>query len=469
MSRRAAPGGADPSSRRIRVANGQGFWGDELEAPVRQVEGGPIDYLVLDYLAEVTMSILRKQHAKDPSGGYARDFVTLMARIFPVCVERGIRVVSNAGGVNPGGCVEALADAGRAAGVSGRSKIGLVTGDDLMDRLDELLADGHELRHMETGRPLAEVREAVQSANVYLGAAPIAEALRRGAGVVLTGRAVDAALTYGPLVYEFDWPMNDYDLLAAGVVAGHINECGAQATGGNCMIDWWKIPDLTDVGFPIVEASRDGTFVVTKHPRTGGWVTRASVTEQLLYEIGDPRAYLGPDVAADFTSVELLDDGPDRVMVQGVTGSSPPRDLKVSVAYSAGWKSVGTLTYSWPDAAAKARAAERVLRGRIDRLGLRFAEVHTELVGWSSTHGALAGEPGPDIPEVQLRFAVRADERAPVERFTREIAPLVLTGPPSVTGYATGRPRVDEIVAFWPALIDRAAVEPHVCVEIRDV
>jgi hypothetical protein len=461
--------GAGRPERRVRVASGQGFWGDELEAPVRQVEGGPVDYLMLDYLAEVTMSILRKQHAKDPQAGYARDFVALMERIFPACVERGIRVVSNAGGVNPLGCVDALVAAGRAAGVGGRARVGLVTGDDLMERLDDLLSSGHELRHMESGRPLADVRDAVQSANVYLGAAPIVEALRRGADVVLTGRAIDAALTYAPLIYEFDWPMDDYDLLAAGVVAGHLIECGAQCTGGNCLIDWWKIPDLANVGFPIVEASADGTFVVTKHEGTGGWVTRASVTEQLLYEIGDPAAYLGPDVAADFTSVELVDDGHDRVRVQGVRGGPPPEKLKVSVAFAAGWKSVGTLTYAWPDAAAKARAADEVLRERLDRLGLRFEEIHTELVGWNATHGPLAGEPGPDIPEVQLRIAVRADERAPVERFTREIAPLVLTGPPSVTGYATGRPRVDEIVAFWPALIDRSVVEPCVHVEIRDV
>jgi hypothetical protein len=456
-------------ARVVRVAGGQGFWGDELEAPVRQVEGGPIDYLMLDYLAEVTMSILRKQRAKDASAGYARDFVTLMERIFPTCVERKIRVLSNAGGVNPTGCAQAVVEAGRRAGAEGRARIGLVTGDDLMDRLDGLLAAGHELCHMETGRPLADVRGAVQSANVYLGAAPLVEALSRGADVVLAGRTTDAALTYAPLVHEFGWTMDDYDRLAAGVVAGHLNECGAQCTGGNCMIGWWEIPHLADVGFPIIEANSDGTFVVTKHPGSGGRVTRGTVVEQLLYEIGDPRAYLGPDVSADFTSVELEEDGPDRVRVQGVRGGPPPEHLKVSVAYAAGWKSVGTLTYAWPDAAAKARTAAMVLRERLDRLGLRFEEVHAELVGWDSTHGPLAGEPPPDIPEVQLRFAVRAGERAPVERFTREIAPLVLTGPPSVTGYATGRPRVDEIVAFWPALIDRAAVEPHVRVEILAV
>ena len=457
------------TARTVRVASGQGFWGDELEAPVRQVEGGPIDYLMLDYLAEVTMSILRKQRSKDPAVGYARDFVSLMERIFPACVERRIRVVSNAGGVNPEGCAQALVDAGRRAGVSGRASVGLVTGDDLMDRLDELLAAGHELRHMESGRPLAEVRASVQSANVYLGAAPIVAALAKGADVVLTGRAVDAALTYGPLVHEFGWDFSNHDKLAAGVVAGHLNECGAQSTGGNCMAEWWMIPDLANVGFPIVEASADGSFVVTKHAGSGGIVSRASVTEQLLYEIGDPAAYMGPDVIADFTSVDLEEVGPDRVRVSGVTGRPRPDRLKVSVAYSAGWKSVGTLTYAWPDAAAKARAAAKILRERLDRLGLVFEETHVELVGWDSTHGALAGEPPADLPEVQLRFAVRASDRASVERFTREIAPLVLTGPPSVTGYATGRPRVDEIVAFWPALIDRSAVEPRVSVELRRV
>jgi hypothetical protein len=457
------------ATRTVRVASGQGFWGDELEAPVRQVEGGPIDYLMLDYLAEVTMSILRKQKAKDAGAGYARDFVTLMERIFAKCVDRKIRVVSNAGGVNSAACAQALVEAGRRAGVAGRASIGLVTGDDLMDRLDALLASGHELRHMESDRPLADVRAAVQSANVYLGAEPIVRALGMGADVVLTGRAVDAALTYAPLVHEFGWSFDDYDRLAAGVVAGHLNECGAQSTGGNCMAEWWAIPNLADIGFPIVEADPDGTFVVTKHVGSGGRVNRASVTEQLVYEIGDPTSYMGPDVIADFASVELEDLGSDRVRVSGARGRRPPERLKVSVSYSAGWKAVGTLTFSWPDAAAKAGLAARVLRERLDRLDLSFAETHVEMVGWDSVHGSLVGEPPADIPEVQLRFAVRADDRAPVERFTREIAPLVLTGPPSVTGYATGRPRVDEIVAYWPALIDRAAVEPFVSVELQSV
>jgi hypothetical protein len=458
------------SSRRpLRVASGQGFWGDDLEAPVRQVERGPIDYLMLDYLAEVTMSIMQKQRARDPSAGYARDFVPLMERIFPACAEKGVRVVTNAGGVNPVACAQALAEAGRRAGVQGRMKIGCVTGDDILDRLDELLAAGHELRNMETGEPLEAVRGRVASANFYMGARPIVQALRKGADVVLTGRSTDTALTYAPMIHEFGWAWSDHDRIAAGVVAGHINECGAQCTGGNCMIDWWSIPNLADVGFPIIEASQDGTFVVTKHEGTGGRVNRATVTEQIVYEMGNPSAYITPDVIADFTTIQLEDAGADRVRVQGVKGKDATEHLKVSVAYADGWKAVGTLTYAWPDAAAKARAADNVLRERLERLGLRFDAVRSELVGWNSTHGALAGEPPADLPEVELRIGVRGQDKAAVERFTREIAPLVLTGPPSVTGFAGGRPRVQEIVAYWPALIRKDAVEPWLRVEVVDV
>jgi hypothetical protein len=453
----------------IRIASGQGFWGDDLEAPVRQVRGGPVDYLVLDYLAEVTMSIMQKQRGRDPSAGYARDFVALMERIFPDCVEKGVRVVTNAGGVNPEGCATALVEAGRRAGVQGRARVGRVEGDDILDRLDELMAQGHELRNMETGEPLATIRDRVESANVYIGAAPIVEALRQGADVIVTGRSTDTALTYAPMMHEFGWSMDDHDRLAAGVVAGHINECGAQSTGGNCLIDWWEMPGMAEVGFPIVEASPDGSFVVTKHPGSGGRVSRATVTEQIVYEMGNPRDYITPDVVADFTTIRLDDLGDDRVRVHGVKGAPRTDFLKVSIAYADGWKATGTLTYAWPDAPAKARAAARLIRERLDRLGLEFDAVRAELVGWDSTHGPLAGAPPADVPEVQLRVGVRGRDRAAVERFTREIAPLVLTGPPSVTGFAGGRPRVQQIMAYWPALIRREAVEPHLRVHVQEV
>ena len=450
----------------LRVASGQGFWGDDLEAPVRQVEGGPIDYLMLDYLAEVTMSILRKQRERDPEAGYARDFVTLMERIFPTCVKKGIRVVTNAGGVNPRGCARALVAAALRVGVGAR--VALVTGDDLMDRLDELLAAGHPLANMETGAGLETIRDRVRSANAYLGARPIVEALGHRPHVVVTGRASDAALTYAPMIHELGWSWDDHDRISAGVVAGHINECGAQSTGGNSMPEWWTVPDLAAVGFPIIEADASGDFVVTKHPGSGGRVDPRTVTEQLVYEIGDPARYITPDAVADFTTIQLDEVGPDRVRVRGVKGRPPTDQLKVSVAYTNGWKAVGTLTYTWPDAAAKARAGARVLRERLDRLGLRFEAVRTELVGWDSTHGHLVGEPPADLPEVQLRFGVRSQEQGPVERFTREMVPLVLTGPPSATGYAGARARVQEIMAYWPALIPRALVEAGLAVELLE-
>jgi hypothetical protein len=453
-------------SKPVRVAAGQGFWGDWLEAPVRQVEGGPIDYLMMDYLAEVTMSIMQKQRSRDPSLGYARDFPPLMERILPAMMARGVRVTSNAGGVNPRGCAERVLDVARRLGLAGKVRVGLVTGDDILDRLDELLTKGHELRDMDSGRPLSEIRRAVVSANAYLGMAPVVEALDRGANIVVTGRVTDTGLTLGPLVHEFGWPRDRWDLIAAGTVAGHIIECGAQCSGGNLLKDWQRVRGLENPGFPIVEASEDGTFVVTKHPRTGGVVSVASITEQLVYEMGDPRTYITPDGTADFTTIQLRQEGRDRVRVSGIQGGPKTPMLKVSIAYAYGWKAVGTLVYAWPDAYLKAREADRILRGRLADLGLGFEQILTEFVGADATHGRLAGRPDPEAPEVQLRVGVRAREKAPVERFTREIAPLVLTGPPSVTGFAGGRPAVEEIVAYWPALVDRREIEPQVRVEV---
>ncbi len=447
--------------RVVRVASGQGFWGDWLEAPRRQVEGGQVDYLMLDYLAEVTMSIVQKQKERDPNMGYARDFIGAMESVFSAVADRGVKVIANAGGVNPVACATAVLAAADKAGVRGKIKIGVVTGDDLLPQLDELLAAGNELKHMESGAPLSTVRDRVLSANAYIGSTPIVEALERGANVVITGRSTDTALTMAPLRYEFGWGAEDWDLLAAGIVAGHILECGAQASGGNCMHDWRNIPDLANVGYPIAEAHADGSFVITKHPNTGGRVSVPSVTEQLVYEMGDPKSYITPDVVADFTSIHVAPDGEDRVRVHGITGGPATPFLKVSIAYRAGYKAVGTLVYVWPDAMEKAQLADRVLRERLHNLGLTFDHILTEFVGVSSTHGSLAGETG-DVPEVQLRIGVRGPDRASVERFTRELAPLVLNGPPSVTGFAGGRPKIEEIVAYWPALIDKRAVTTHV-------
>ncbi len=445
----------------VRVAAGQGFWGDDLDAPRRQVEGGEIDYLMLDYLAEVTMSILQKQKERDSSLGYARDFVGAMESVLPAVLERGVKVIANAGGVNPPACAAAVKSLGaRNTGKSGL-KIGVVTGDDLLTRLDELMDAGQSLSNMDTGEPLATVRDRVLSANAYIGSEPIVEALARGANVVITGRSTDTALTMAPLRHEFGWAAASWDQLAAGIVAGHIIECGAQCSGGNCLHDWRSIPDLSNVGYPLVEVGADGSFVVTKHPGTGGRVSVPTITEQLVYEMGDPRSYITPDVIADFTTVRLEQQGENRVRVSGIKGRPPTDKLKVSIAYRAGFKAVGTLVYAWPDALEKAELADRILRQRLERLGLKFEQILTEFVGASATHGRLAGDQR-NAPEVQLRFGVRGEDRAAVERFTREIAPLVLNGPPSVTGFAGGRPKVEEIVAYWPALVDKTVVQTKV-------
>jgi hypothetical protein len=413
------------------------------------------------------MSIMQKQRARDPSQGYARDFVALAERIRPDLVEKKVRVISNAGGVNPRGCADAVVEAARRRGLAGRVKVGLITGDDILGRLDELLARGHPFTNLDTGEPLSSIRSQVQAANVYLGMAPVVEALDRGAQIVVSGRLADPVLALGPLFHEFRWRPDDWDKVASGIVAGHVIECGAQSSGGNLLRDWRKVRNLADIGFPIVEVADDGTFVVTKHPGTGGVVNVASVTEQLVYEIGDPRRYVNADGVADFTSIRLAQRGRDRVAVSGIKGHPRTPQYKVSLAYFYGYKAVGTLVYSWPEAYDKARAADKIIRERLSALGLRFEKIHTEYVGYDSTHGRLAGAPSPDMPEVQLRIGVRARDKAPVERFTREIAPLVLTGPPSVTGYGY-KPEVKEIVAFWPALLDRSEVDPLVQVEIFD-
>jgi hypothetical protein len=445
----------------VRIASGQGFWGDLLSAPVDQVRRGPVDYLMLDYLAEVTMSIMQKQRARDPESGFARDFVSLMREILPDCVEKDIKVMSNAGGVNVEGCANAVASTAKDLGISGL-KIGVITGDDILPRLGEFLDKGVAIDNMDTGESLAGILDKVQSANVYLGAGPLVEALDKGARIVIGGRLTDTGLTLAPLAHEFGWSFENWDLLAAGTIAGHIIECGAQCSGGNCQYDWKNIPNLEDVGFPIVEGRADGTFTVTKHAGTGGRVSVQSVKEQLLYEMGDPHEYITPDVVADFTTIHLRDEGKDRVGVYGIKGKQNTDFYKVSIAYTGGWKSVGTLVYSYPDAYEKAKAADRILRARLDRLGLKFDTILTEFVGVNATHGHLAGEPPKDIPEVQFRIGVRGQNRDDVSRFTKEIAPLILTGPPAVTGFAGGRPKVEEIMAYFPALIPKSLIETKV-------
>ena len=446
---------------KIRIASGQGFWGDLIDAPYLQVTKGDVDYLVMDYLAEVTMSILQKQKNKNPELGYAKDIPPLMERILPVCVEKKIKVITNGGGVNPEGCANAIIEIAKKLNL--QIKVAVVLGDNIKDNIEEIIKSGCELNNMETGESVNIVKDKLLSANVYFGAFPIVEALDNGADIVITGRTTDTGLTLAPMIHEFGWKKDDYNLLSAGTVAGHILECGGQASGGNLLADWESVDNLAEIGFPIAEAYPNGEVVVTKHENLGGKVSFETVSEQLLYEIGDPKNYITPDCVADFTSIKLEDLGNNKVRVYNVTGFKETDSYKVSCSYQSGFSAVGNLTYSWPQAVTKAKAADKILRKRLENLNLNFEEIRTEIVGYDSCHGPLSKKINEDdINEVVLRIAVRSQDYKSVERFGKEIAPLILTGPPSVTGFAGGRPRPSDVVAYWPALIPKNLVEPKV-------
>lgn len=453
-----------PRRDTVLIANGQGFWGDSILGPVRLVREGPLHYLTLDYLAEVTLSIMQKQRGRDPKKGYATDFVALIDRIAPELVQKGIRVVANAGGVNPRACMAAVLEVLAKHGAKG-VKVAIVEGDDIYDQLDGLLAGGENLANMDTKRPLSDVRSKVTSANVYLGAFPIAEALDQGAQIVITGRGTDPGLVLGPLIHEFGWGKEDWDLLAAGTIAGHIVECGAQCTGGN-YTDWRRIPDMAMIGYPIVEARADGSFVVTKHDDTGGLVDVSTVVHQLCYEMGDPARYLTPDVIADFTSVSLEEEGPNRVRVSGAKGAPATPTYKVSCSFEDGWKATGQLTISGPDALAKAKLCAEIVWKRLAYDGFEYGpeERLEEYLGANVCHAGIAVPGATDPAEVVLRMGVKGPDRRKVDRFGSELVPLVTSGPPGVTGFAGGRPKATEIIGFWPALLTKSKVSTRVTV-----
>ena len=447
----------------IKIASGQGFWGDLIDAPYNQAAQGDIDYLMMDYLAEVTMSILQKQKLKNPSLGYARDIPPLMERLLPLLKKKKFKIITNGGGVNPVSCKDAIFHVAKKLGISGL-KIGIVTGDNILDDIGKLISNGILLKNMETGESAEVIKDKLLSANVYFGALPIVEALKHGADIVITGRVTDTGLTLAPMIYEFGWKMDDWNKLASGTIAGHIIECGGQASGGNFLGDWEKVHDLARIGFPIVEAYPDGNFYITKHDGTGGMVSVETVSEQLVYEIGNPAEYITPDCIADFTSISLEESGKDRVKVFGIKGNPATEFYKVSMSYDDGFSAFSTLTYSAPDALKRAQAADKILRTRLDDLGLKFDEMRTEFLGYNSCHGPLVKR-SDELSEVVLRIGVRAKDKSVIERFGKEIAPLILTGPPGVTGFAGGRPKPSEVVAYWPALIPKSAVKPEVIVE----
>ena len=437
----------------VRIGNGCGFWGDNLDAPVLLAENGDLDYLTLDYLAELTMSILALQKQRDLAAGYATDFLGVLDRLGPVLKRQpNLKIVTNAGGMNPLGCAEKARAILARAGLGDR-RLAVVSGDDLMPRLDQLLAEGHALTNLDTGEPLTSVRPHLVSANAYLGSLPLVEALRGGASVVLSGRVADACLTVAPAVHEFGWAWDDWDRLCAATAAGHLIECGAQVTGG-LWCNWQESTDLANVGYPVAVVRADGSFTITKPSGTGGAVNRETVTEQLLYEVGDP-------ATADFTSLTLTEESRDVVRVEGARGKSATDSYKVSAAYRDGFAASGMLLIAGPNAALKARRCGEIILERLRRVGVEPQHSNIECLGAGDCVPGLTPEP-PNLPEVVLRVAVRDARKAVVERFTKEFAPLVTSGPPGVTGYTTGRPVVREVLAYWPALIAKSAVAARV-------
>jgi hypothetical protein len=444
----------------LRIGNGAGFWGDNLDAPYLLARDGRLDVLTLEYLAELTLAILSHLRAKDPRAGYVTDFPDLVARLAPHLDEQtALKIVTNAGGLNPAACAGACGGILTGAGHAERP-VGVVTGDDVLDRVAEWTAQGVELSHMDSGEPIGRVADRLVSANVYLGARPIADALDQGARIVLTGRVADASLTVGPACAHFGWAWDDWARLAGASAAGHIIECGAQATGG-LWHQWDEIPNLAGIGYPIAELAEDGSCVITKADGTGGRVSAGTVAEQVVYEIDDPARYRTPDVDVDFTTLSLDEVGPDRVAVRGASGRPPSDRLKLAAVYRDGWTASGLLAVVGRDAEAKARAAGAIVLERVRRAGYTLADTLIECLGAGHVVPNVTRPAGP-LLEVVLRVTVRDPDRAAVARFCRELAPLVTSGPPGIAGYATGRPTARPAFGYWPALVPRDLVDSHV-------
>ena len=464
----------------IRIGNAAGFWGDRIEAAAELVSQQPdLDYLTLDYLAEVSMSIMARQQQRDATVGYARDFLDTLKALLDHHADRvnaGPCIVTNAGGLNPRGCAEACTRLLRSAGHRGM-RIGVVSGDDVATMIRGAAKPGRDLPYwtnLETGQPITDVLEQIVTANAYLGARPIVEAIQAGADMIITGRVADPSMTVAPCVARFGWSWQDYDRLAGATIAGHLIECGTQVTGG-ISADWLQIPDPARIGYPVVEVSADGTCVVTKPRGTGGRVDEPSVKEQLVYEIGDPDNYLSPDVIVSFLSLEVESVGEDRVHVKGAKGRPPPPTLKVSATLAGGFGASGTLTIVGSEAKAKAQRCAHMVRNRLQESGSDPRQWLAECLGGGDVV-PVARQVAPRmterpsdtvLEEVVLRISVRDASRQVVDRFARELMPLVTAGPQGVTGYAAGRPRVHEVFGYWPFVIDRHMVESQI--EILEV
>jgi hypothetical protein len=437
----------------IRIGNAGGYWGDDPGALARQVHGGHLDYISMDFLAEITMSIMQKQRSNDPKLGYARDFLGMLEEVLPTLLKNKTKIITNAGGVNPVSCAEAIQNLAAKMGL--KPKIAIVYGDDILKDLQDLKAKGCEFKNMEDGRSFDSVAEHIEAANVYFGAGPVVEALKWEPDIIVTGRVTDTGITIAAMIHEFGWQPHEWDKLASGIVAGHIIECGCQSTGGN-FTDWHLVPSFEKMGYPIIEMSADGTFVVTKHPNTGGLVSVDTVREQLFYEMGNPKSYITPDVVADFSTIKLAADGKDRVKITSVKGYEPTPFYKVSMAYQDGFKVLGTICISGPDARKKSETFAEIFWNKV---GKDFVATETEFFGWNACHRSLGHQS--DGNEIILRVGARDKDQGKLRKFSKMVPALILSGPPGVCVLG-GAPKPTEVVSYWPALMPKSAVKPRV-------
>ncbi|MCX7960004.1 MAG: DUF1446 domain-containing protein [Burkholderiales bacterium] len=453
----------------VRIGAGLGFYGDSW-LPVRaSIERGAVRYIASDHLSELTLAILQKDRQRDPGAGYARDVVPMLADLWPLAARHGVRFVLNAGGLNPAGAREAIARLFRERGW--RARIATVSGDSVLERLDQLREAGETLAHMDTGADIATVRERMLFANAYLGAQPIAEALSRGADIVLTGRVADAALALGPIVHELGWRWDDWDRLAGGLTVGHLLECSGQGSGGNfgSAHAWAEIPDYVHLGYPIAEVYEDGTAVITKAPGTGGRVSFDTVRQQLLYEVHNPHAYASPDVVLDMGTLRLVDEGGDRVRVTGASGAPRPASLKVVGGYHDGWMGSGIVGFAWPEAYAKCEKAAEIVLALARERGWTFEDTCVEYIGYNSLLGANADPAQREaLNECFVRITVRTKDKKLADAFGRLFPWLGLSGPPYI-GTMKGVQPAKELLGIWPTLVRRELVESKLEIALEEV
>ncbi len=442
----------------VVIGGGQGFWGDSNDAAIHMVRNSNINYLACDYLAELTLSIMARQKLKNPNAGYARDFLGMMKECGKEAYEKGIKVLTNAGGMNIKGLVDALAEQAAGQGLKGM-KIGYVLGDEISSEIPRLLAEGMTFDNIDDVGNFNEVRDKIFNANVYFGHDPTLACLEQGADMVITGRSTDSALFLAPCIHELGWKADDWNNLARGIMAGHLLECGGQGAGGNYDYDWRSVPRMDELGFPIAEVS-ENDFVITKAPDCGGIICEQSCKEQFLYEVHDPANYITPDVTVDISQATLKQAGDNRVRVGNVRGKEKPEMLKVSMGYHAGYKVAGMLSFAWPDAYEKAQYAADIIMKKMKKKGLKAEEVRIDYIGVNALHLAVA-ETDPDklkdLNEVVMRIAVRTLTKEEAYKLVPEIAPLQLNGPPGASFFG-GRAKVQEVIGLWPTLIPRDAV-----------